>query len=145
MNSSSSTVWQHYGLFISWTGRHNSSCIASYRCQDIYVKCRPTPPRLQQVTEVIYHPFILHRTPLLSLIPPSFPTIINNLAVIRVVRSGCSLRNGVGKLPYMAMAPVALATSCPWKKRTHLGGLEAVVLTISVKTRKDFRHIDLCL
>lgn len=34
-------------------------------------------------------------------------------AVFGAVRSGCSLRNGVRKLPYMAMAAVTLATSCP--------------------------------
>lgn len=41
---------------------------------------------------------------------------------IGAVRSGCSLRNGAGKLPHIAMAPVALATGCPWEKGTF-GGL----------------------
>lgn len=45
-------------------------------------------------------------------------------AVFRAVRSRRILRNGAGKLPYMAIAPVALATSCPWEKGVFgvLGG-----------------------
>lgn len=88
---------------------------------------------LQQVTEVSYPPFVplfsfsdlSHPLSSTATQPPSSALSYchqQSEAVIRAVRSGCSLRNGLGKLPYMAMALVALATSCPWEKGTF-GGL----------------------
>lgn len=61
-----------------------------------------------------------------------------------VARSARSLWNRMKKLPYIEMAPVTLATSCPWAKRAHLGVWEAEALTHPVNSHIDFKHTDLC-